>query len=133
MYGANAIDNLANSAGKGAGGYLAFLAKQQQAPPQPGNDGCLDKHNGTRYQAEPVILGKDEHHCGYRLAAEENRLYQHVADKTAERFNLVLDHGRHFRRLHPAEVGNGGTAVPGQPNHSATAAASAPQAGPCRY
>ena len=55
--------------------------------------------------AEQPVLQHDEDHRRQRLAAEEHRLHEGVADEAAERLDLVLDHGGELGLLDLAEVG----------------------------
>ena len=61
----------------------------------------------TVTSAEPEALGQDEGEGRQRLAAEEGRLHEGIADEAAQRLHLVLDHGGDFRLLHLAEMGDG--------------------------
>jgi hypothetical protein len=50
------------------------------------------------------VLVEDEAHRRQRLAAEEERRDQRLADEAAERLDLVLDHRRHLGGLHAPEA-----------------------------
>ncbi len=54
---------------------------------------------------EQPVLQHDEDDGRQRLAAEEHRLHEGVADEAAERLDLVLDHGGELGLLDLAEMG----------------------------
>ena len=83
---------------------LPLAPEHDQPPPHPRDEHDLDRHDHDRYHAEPEILDHDEQHGRQRLAAEQRRLHEGIADEAAQRLDLVLDHGRHFGGLHALEV-----------------------------
>ena len=50
------------------------------------------------------MLEQDEEQRRQRLPAQVHRRDDGLADETAQRLHLVLDHGRHFRRFDTAEM-----------------------------
>ena len=101
---ADAVDDFADPARKLASGELPFA-------PEPINllrirgmstTWMADNHGGDK--AEPDVLHHDEQHGRQRLAAEQGRLHEGIADEAAQRLHLVLHHGRHFGGFHPLEV-----------------------------
>ena len=55
--------------------------------------------------AEQPVLHHDEDDGRQRLAAQEHRLHEGVADEAAQRLDLVLDHGGELGLLDLAEMG----------------------------
>ena len=51
-----------------------------------------------------TFCDEDEDERGQRLAAEEDRLHEGIADEAAERLHLVLDHGGDLGLLDLAEM-----------------------------
>ena len=57
------------------------------------------RRRASAMRPEPDVLHHDEDDRRQRLAAEEHRLDEGVADEAADRLDLVLDHGRELGRL----------------------------------
>ena len=95
-----AVHDLADAPRKLAGGELTFLAETQDRDAQLRNQNGLNRQNGTRHQPQPDRLDHDENHGRDRLTAQEGGSHEGIADETAQRLHLVLDHGGDFRRLH---------------------------------
>ena len=104
MDGADAVDDLADAAGKLARRQLALPAEFDEALAHPRNDDRLDRRRCRRDHAQPEILHDDEDQRRQRLAAEKCRLDEGIAGKAADRLHLVLDHGGDFSRLHALEM-----------------------------
>ena len=99
-----AVDGFGDAPGELAGRQLAFTPEPQDGLAQRGDDRQLKHKHADCDQAEIDALRQDEQERGQRLAAEEGRLHEGIADEAAERLDLVLDHGGDFRLLHLAEV-----------------------------
>ena len=101
---ANAVDDFANPARKRARRQLPFAPEHDQPPPHSRDEHDLDHHDHGRYHSEPEVLDHDEQHGRQRLAAEQHRLQEGIADEAAKRLHLVLHHCRHFGGFHPLKV-----------------------------
>ena len=104
---ADAVDDLADTAGQLAGGQLALAAKLDLTPPQTRNDDRLYRHDAGRDEAERDRLHQDEDHGRGRLAAEEERADEGLSDEAADGLHLIPHHGRQLRRLGAAVIGHG--------------------------
>ena len=105
MDGGNAVDDLADPAGELAGGELALRGRASIRRRR--SLGMMTPWTATiaaGHEAEPEILHQDEDQSGERLAAEQRRLDEGIADEAAERLDLILDHGGDFGRLHALEL-----------------------------
>ncbi len=102
-----AVDDLAHPAGQLPRGQLPFAPEHQDALPELGDQEGLQQHDRGRDKPQPNALQYDEGHGRNGLATEEDRRDEGVADEAAQRLDLVLDHGRHFRLLDLAQVENG--------------------------
>ena len=85
--------------------------EHQDALPELGDQESLHQHDRGRDKPQPNALHEDKDHGRYGLAAEKNRRDEGVADEAAQRLHLVLDHGRHFRLLDLAQMGDGDVAL----------------------
>ena len=101
----NAVDDLADPARQIPGLALALPGQFQKLAPHPRDDDGLAEHDRKRDGAEHDVLVENEHHGDRRKTALEDRRDIGIADELAERLDLVLDHGRHFGRPDPAEIG----------------------------
>ena len=75
---------------------LALPGQHQQTAAHSGDDDRLHQHHAKSHHAQIDMLEQDEHQRRQRLAPQVHRGDQGFADKPAQRFNFVLDHGRHF-------------------------------------
>ena len=101
----NAVGGLGDAAGKLARGDLALLAQDQDRLAQPRDDHHLHRQQRDHHQTQHPVLHHDEDDRRQRLAAQEHRLHEGVADEAAERLDLVLDHGGELGLLDLAEMG----------------------------
>ena len=101
----HAVGGLGDAAGQQAGRQLALAAEHQHRPAQPRDDRHLHRQQHDHDDRQQPVLHHDEDDRRQRLAAEEHRLHEGVADEAAERLDLVLDHGRELGLLDLAEVG----------------------------
>ena len=99
---ADAVDDLADAAGKRARRQLPFAAKADQPLAHLRDDDKLNRDDPRGDHAEPEALDDDEDQRRQRLAAKQRGLHEGVADEAAERLDLVLDHGGDFGGLHAA-------------------------------
>ena len=97
----HAVGRLGDAAGKLAGRDLALAPQHEHGPAQTRDDGHLCRQQDDH---DDPVLHHDEDDGGERLAAEEHRLHEGIADEAAERLDLVLHHGRQFGLLDLAEV-----------------------------
>jgi hypothetical protein len=100
------VDQFPYASGQLPRGQLPLAAQLQDPPAQLGDEKGLDQNDERGDQAEPKALHDNEEHGGQRLAGEEGRRHEGISNEAAERLHLVLDHGRHFRLLDPAGIGN---------------------------
>ena len=101
----HAVGGLGDAAGQQAGRQLPLAAEHQHRLAQPGDDRHLHCEQHDHDDRQQEVLHHDEDDGGQRLAAEEHRLHEGVADEAAQRLDLVLDHGRELGLLDLAEVG----------------------------
>ena len=101
----HAVGGLGDAAGELAGGDLALATEHQDRPAQPRNDRHLHAQQHDDDDSEQPALQHDEQDRRQRLATQEHRLDEGVADEAAERLDLVLAHGRELGLLDLAEVG----------------------------
>ncbi len=81
-----------------------WRAEHQHRLAQPRDDHHLHGEQHDHHEAEDPVLHHDEDDGRQRLAAQEHRLHEGVADEAAERLDLVLDHRRQLGLLDLAEM-----------------------------
>src|SRR5215210_2730966 len=97
------VDDLADSPGEAPRGDLALPGKPQELTPQPRDEGHLGGDDGPGQNTKPDALKEDEQERGCGLGSKKDRQDESVADKGADRFDLILDDRRSFRRLDRAQ------------------------------
>ena len=100
----DAVGGLGDAAGEQAGRQLAGAAQHQHRTAQPRDDRHLHRQQHDHDDAEQEVLHHDEDDGRQRLAAEEHRRHEGIADEAAQRLDLVLDHGGELGLLDLAEV-----------------------------
>ena len=101
----HAVGGLGDAAGELARRDLALAAQDQHRPAQARDDRHLHRQQDDDDDPEQPVLHHDEDDGRQRLAAQEHRLDEGVADEAAEWLDLVLDHGGELGLLDLAEVG----------------------------
>ena len=101
----DAVGRLGDAAGELARRDLALAAQHEHRLAQPRDDRHLHRQQHDDDDAQQPVLHQDEDDRRQRLAAQEHRLHEGVADEAAERLDLVLDHGGELGLLDLAEVG----------------------------
>ena len=94
--GGDPFGDFADAARKFPRRELSLTAQDKQAPAHLRNDDQLHSNDARGNQAKPLVLDDDEKQCCRRLAAKQERLHEGIADETAQRLHLVLDHCRQF-------------------------------------
>src|SRR5262249_17228387 len=98
------VDDFGDASRQLAGRQLALSAEDEDFPAQPGDDQRLDEQDHQRDAAEPEALLQHEKERRQGIAAQESGLNEGVADESAERLHLVLDHRGDLGLLDLAEV-----------------------------
>ena len=101
------VHQLADTSGQLTRRQLPFPAQLQDPPTQMGNQEGLDQHDRQGDSPQPDRLHHDEDHGGDGLPAQKGGADEGIADKPAERLDLVFDHGRRLGLLHLAHLQNG--------------------------
>ena len=78
-----------------------------QPPPHPRDQHALHRDDPSAISPSQKFWTMMNIMRRHRLAAEQNRLHEGVADEAAQRLHLILHHGRHFGGFHPLEDAGG--------------------------
>ena len=100
----DALGNFADAAGQFTSRKLPLAPQHQQAFTHLRNDEQLQRHDAHGYHSEPQILHEDENQRRRRLASQQGRLHEGIADEAAQWLHFVLHHGGEFRRFYPLEL-----------------------------